>query len=80
MCTILHPAPSNNVEWLNMANSTPCQTPGAQFHTKISPKKIECSVDLPMKLELTVEEAELLETKLHNALELVLARNFNDTK
>jgi hypothetical protein len=61
-----------------MANQTPCQTPGAQFHTRISAKEIECKVDLPMELELTEEEATTLDANLHNALELVLARYFTN--
>ncbi len=61
-----------------MASETPCQTPGAQFHTRISPSEIECRVDLPVKLNLTKEEAAILEANLHNALELVLARYFTN--
>lgn len=59
-----------------MANQTTCQTPGAQFHVHISEDKIEASVDLPMQLNLTEEEAKLLDANIHNALELVLARYF----
>lgn len=61
-----------------MADSTVCQTPGAQFHIHITDTAIECSVDLPEPLSLTEEEAKLLEANLHNALELVLARYFTD--
>jgi len=59
-----------------MAIKTKCQTPGAHFHTKISARVIDCKIELPMELDLTNEEAALLETNLHNALELVLARYF----
>lgn len=59
-----------------MAKKTPCQTPGAQFHIRISQKKVECKIDLPLELNLTEEEAIVLDTNLHNALELVLARYF----
>lgn len=59
-----------------MAVETVCQTPGAQFHTHISSDVIECKVNLPKALDLTEEEAKLLESNLHNALELVLARYF----
>ena len=59
-----------------MAIETECQTPGAVFHTKIDPKKISCSVDLPKKLELTEEQAKILESNIHNAMELVLAPYF----
>lgn len=62
-----------------MANPTVCQTPGAQFHIHISEQRIEAAVDLPTPLELTEKQAELLETNLHNALELVLARYFEET-
>jgi hypothetical protein len=59
-----------------MANSTKCQTPGAIFHTKITTRQISLSVDLPEHLELSEEQAEMLEANLHNAAELVLAPYF----
>ena len=59
-----------------MANATPCQTPGAQFHTHITENGFNVLVALPQPLRLTTAEAELLETNIHNALELVLARYF----
>lgn len=61
-----------------MANKTTCQTPGAQFHIRIKSKEIECKVDLPIMLKLTKKEASILDTNLHNALELVLARYFDN--
>jgi hypothetical protein len=63
-----------------MANQTVCQTPGAQFHIHVSEGFVDCKVDLPEPLKLTEEEAKLLETNLHNALELVLARYFKQRK
>lgn len=60
-----------------MALKTRCQTPGAIFHTKIEPKKIEAQVDLPFALNLSEKEAKLLERNLHNVLELALASFFN---
>jgi hypothetical protein len=59
-----------------MAIETPCQTPGAIFHTKITSSKISLSVDLPTKFKLTAKEAKLLEANLHNAMELVLSPLF----
>lgn len=59
-----------------MAIETPCQTPGAIFHTKITGEKITLSVDLPTKIKLTAKEAKLLEANIHNAMELVLAPLF----
>lgn len=61
-----------------MAIKTVCQTPGAIFHTKIKPKTIECKVDLPYPLDLTEEQAKLLEANLHNILEIALARYFKN--
>ena len=56
-----------------MAIKTKCQTPGAKFHTEISPDKIGISVELPFLLHLTSKEAEELEANLHNAMEMVVA-------
>ena len=59
-----------------MANPTACQTPGAQFHTRISPAEVSCTVTLPRPLDLTEQQAAELDTNMHNAMELVLARYF----
>lgn len=61
---------------INEANKTPCQTSGAQFHTQVEGKQVSITVDLPMELDLTVAEAKILETNMHNAMELVLAPYF----
>lgn len=63
-----------------MAVKTPCQTPGAIFHTVLTDGKVSVSVDLPKKIKLTAEQAKLLESNLHNALELVLAPLFTNIK
>ena len=55
-----------------MAVATKCQTSGAQFHTSISDSSIEVRVELPFSLNLSDEEAMLLEANLHNVFELVL--------
>lgn len=60
-----------------MAHGTECQTPGAQFHTHISGATVEIRVDLPHELGLSEDDAKLLESNLHNAVELVLARYFH---
>ena len=59
-----------------MAQAAECQTPGAVFHTKIHGREVKVSVKLPFNLELSDEEAEVLDANMHNALELVLARYF----
>lgn len=60
------------------AVKTPCQTPEAQFHIEIKDKKVSVEVDLPMDLELSEKDAKLLEDNIHNAMELVLARYFEN--
>ena len=68
-----------------MANSTRCLTPGTYFGfrmTKMNRRNKEISLVsmeamLPFRLDLSEEEAEELETLLHNQFELVLTRYFN---
>ncbi len=62
-----------------MANATPCQTSGAIFHIAVNDKSVSCKVELPMELKLSEEQAEILETNIHNAMELVLAPYFFKT-
>jgi hypothetical protein len=59
-----------------MANSTKCLTSGARFHIGVSEEGIFAKVDLPFKLDVDEEEAEVLETLIHNQLELVLRSYF----
>lgn len=58
------------------AESTPCQTPGAQYHTEVGDHQVGVTVDLPSGVEVTPERAALLDTDMHNAMELVLAPDF----
>ena len=69
-----------------MTNSTKCLTPGTYFGfcmtTIIDRQDKEVSLVsmeamLPFRLDLTEEQAEELETLLHNQFELVLSRYFN---
>jgi len=55
-----------------MAQETKCLTSGAQFHIGIHPKTIDLMVELPFKLDISEEEAEILMRLLHNQVELVL--------
>lgn len=57
-----------------MALATPCQTPGAVYHTRIQDDRITVEIDLGHDLILDDESAAILEANLHNAVELVLAR------
>ena len=59
-----------------MANSTKCLTSGAVFHIHIAEDNVTAKVDLPFKLDVTEKEAEILETLIHNQLELVLRSYF----
>jgi hypothetical protein len=59
-----------------MAMSTNCQTPGAHYLTRITAGSVEVRIDLGVELDLTDEEAALLETNIHNAMEMVLARYY----
>lgn len=58
------------------AVKTECQTPDAQFNIEINDSKVSVEVELPMELDLTEDEAKLLEANIHNAMELVLAPYF----
>ena len=58
------------------AVETECQTPQANYSIETSDNKVMVEVSLPMDLDLTEEEAELLESNIHNMMELVLAPYF----
>ncbi len=58
------------------ALKTKCQTPEAQYHIEINNDKISVEVDLPMDLDLSEADAKLLESNIHNMMELVLAQYF----
>lgn len=64
---------------LREALASACQTPGAMYSTNIEPNKITVSVDLPMMLQLSAEDAATLEANLHNAVELALSSFYPKT-
>ncbi len=55
-----------------MALETKCLTSGAIFHTAINDRDVSVKVDLPFKLDISDEEASILERLLHNQIEVVL--------
>lgn len=57
---------------------TPCQTPGAVYHITVKSSGIKCKIDFPDSVDLSKDEAELLEKNIHNALEVVLRGYFDD--
>ena len=59
-----------------MANQTKCLTSGAMFHIAVSEEGISAKVNLPFKLDIDEAEAIVLETLIHNQLELVLRSYF----
>lgn len=67
---------TKNVKKFTEALKTKCQTPDAQFNIKINDDKVSVEVELPMKLDLSEDEAKLLESNIHNAMELVLSKYF----
>ena len=60
-----------------MARKTKCLTPDANFSSYISDSTVGGFVHLPFKLDLDKKEAKLLESLIHNQLELVLRSYFN---
>ena len=60
-----------------MAIGTKCLTPDAVFSTSIGSKYISARVTLPFELELTRDEAIILEKLIHNQFELILRSYFN---
>jgi len=64
--------------WLSVAQETKCLTSGAIFHTAINDWNLSVKVDLPFKLDISDEEASILERLLHNQIELVLRYYYED--
>ena len=61
-----------------MALATKCLTNDAVFHTAINEREVSVKVELPFKLEISEEEAEMLEKLIHNQMELVLRSCFEN--
>jgi hypothetical protein len=67
-----------HIKRFNEAQETKCQTPDVVYNIDISDEKISITLDLPKSLRLDEEEAELLETNIHNSLEIVLSKYFTN--
>ena len=65
-----------HIKKFNEAVKTECQTDGAIYQAEISEDTITMTVKLPFALDLDENEAKLLESNIHNAMELVLAPYF----
>ena len=63
-----------------MALRTKCQTDGANYSTVIKDRSVSVKVSIPFKLDITDEEAQILETNIHNVMEIVLKPYFIDKK
>ena len=63
-----------------MALETQCLTSGAYFTTAVNENSVSVKVDLPFTLNVTEEEAELIERLMHNQLELILRPYFNESR
>ena len=55
-----------------------CKTPEAIYHIQVHPEEVSVVVSLPMELQVSEEEAEELENKIHDAMEEVLAKYFEE--
>ncbi len=53
-----------------------CLTPDAFYDIHISPREVGVNVRLPMPLNLSEQEAIMLENLIHDAMERILARYF----
>lgn len=53
-----------------------CKTPGANYTTIFQPELVGILVDLPHQLDISVEDMQELENKLHDAVEEILAPYF----
>ena len=53
-----------------------CLTPEAFYDIRISPREVGVNVRLPMSLDMSEEEATMLEQEMHDAMEQILARYF----
>ena len=60
-----------------MSLETKCLTPGANFSSYISTNTVGGFIHLPFELELSEDEAEVLDKLIHNQLELILRSYFN---
>ena len=57
---------------------TPCQTPDMIYNIEINSDEIEINLKFPFSLEIDEEEAKILESNLHNSIEIVLSKYFTD--
>ena len=55
-----------------------CLTPDAMFDMDIRPDVIGVKVRLPMEIDISEEEAKELEDQMHDAMETILAKYFED--
>jgi hypothetical protein len=67
-----------HIKRFNEAQETKCQTPDVVYNISISDEKISITLDLPKSIQLDEEEAELLESNIHNSLEIVLSKYFTN--
>jgi hypothetical protein len=63
-----------------MANKTKCLTPNTIFHSKVEGNKVSIEAELPFNLNIDAEEAEIIETLMHNSLEQILRPYFKNSQ
>jgi hypothetical protein len=63
----------------NDPETEPCKTPGSVFHIFVEDNEVGARVNLPFSLELEEEEYQELENNIHDALEEILSKYFEET-
>lgn len=66
-----------HIKKYNEALKTPCQTPDANYNIEIGGNAINCQIELPFDLDIDEEEAKILESNIHNAMEMILSKYFS---
>jgi hypothetical protein len=64
----------------NDPETEPCKTPGSVFHIFVEDNEVGARVNLPFDLELEEEEYQELEDDIHDALEEILSKYFEEDK
>lgn len=63
-----------------MAIESPCQTPGTVYETNVSAGEVSVTLTFEHPLSLTGDQIAVLKVNLHNALELVMAPFFGESR
>ena len=59
------------------ALKTECQTPETKYNISINKDKVSVEIELPMELDISEDEAKILEANIHNMMEVILSKYFD---